>query len=81
MEDELIEVHIFGHSLGKSDEEILSMIFDSKNVGKIYIYYHEQSAYEDEIINLIHLLSRKRLVNDNLAGKIEFVEMKRATQL
>ena len=81
LEDDLLEVHIFGHSLGKSDEEIFSMIFNCENVGKIYIYYHKQSAYEDEIINLIQMLGRKRLVSENLSGRIEFVQLKEAVQI
>ena len=80
LDDLMTEVHVVGHSLGKSDEEILLMIFNSRNVEKIYIYYHSQSSYEDQIMNLVELLGRKRLVQENLSERIEFVELKKAVE-
>lgn len=80
LEDLMTEVHIVGHSLGKSDAEILLMIFNSRNVEKIYIYYHSQSSYEDQIMNLVDILNRKRLIQENLSGRIEFVELKEAVE-
>lgn len=75
LEDVPIEVHIMGHSLGKTDEAILMQVFDSRTVGKIYIYYHDQWAYENQIINLKNMLGRHRLVSETMSQKIEFVKL------
>lgn len=81
LEDLPIEVHVVGHSLGKSDKEILSMIFKSSNVGKIFIYYHSQSSYEGLIMNMVDLLGREELVKENLSARIEFVELNAAVKM
>lgn len=79
-EDLPLEIHIVGHSLGQSDKEILTMIFRSKNVGKITVYYHNQTSYEALIMNMVDLIGREDLINENLSGRIEFVKLNQAIE-
>lgn len=77
LDDENVTVHIIGHSLDKTDKGILKDIFLSSFVKKIYIYYHNQLAYESQVINLIDMF-RKDFVIDQTANKrIEFIELEK----
>lgn len=65
-------VYVFGHSLDSNDKSILSYFLDNPNVDKIVIYYHNQSTYESQVINLINMLGRDFVVENVSNEKIEF---------
>ena len=63
LNDELVDVYIMGHSLGRTDKGILDDFFLNEDwVRQITIYYHEQKAYEDLVIALITLYGKKRVI-------------------
>ena len=65
-------LHIYGHSLDVTDEDILKYVIDGAK--KVYIYYYDQADYESKVINLIALYKRED-VEKNIENKdIEFVE-------
>ena len=51
-------IYIFGHSIGETDKEFFTEIFEGKE--KIIIYYHDESSHEQIIKNLVHFLGRKK---------------------
>ena len=52
------EVHIVGHSLDKTDYDVLYEIFENPNV-KITVYYYNQSDLDEKVQRVIRLLSYK----------------------
>lgn len=65
------ELHIYGHSLDTTDEDILKYIMVASK--KIYIYYYTQEDYESKVINLIALYGREELEENMDNGRFEFV--------
>lgn len=56
-------VYIFGHSLDATDGDIFRDIFLRKeNDTKVTIFYHDHEAHDRIIVNLIHMLSQKVLI-------------------
>lgn len=51
-------VHIIGHSLDKTDYDVLCEIFNSQQY-KIIIYYYSPEDFEDKVQNVIKLLAYK----------------------
>lgn len=75
MDDSPATVHIIGHSLDKTDRGILKDIFNARYIERIYIYYHNQSAYESQVINLIEMLGRDFVIEQTAEERIEFVQL------
>lgn len=68
-------IHIIGHSLDVSDKDILKELILLDKV-KTYIYYHNQNAYNNQIMNLIKVIGSENLTK-RVHGKdasIEFVK-------
>ena len=59
-------LHIYGHSLDETDEDILKYVIGDKNENseldlkpeKVIIYYYDNFDYEQKVINLIKLYGR-----------------------
>lgn len=59
-------LHIYGHSLDETDEDILKYVIGDKDVSgrlklkpkKVKIYYYDDEDYEQKVINLIKLYGR-----------------------
>lgn len=77
------EVHIYGHSLDETDEDILKLVIGKNdlsgsiylNPGKVVIYYYNDSDYEQKVINLIKLYGRpivEEFIDDQ---RFEFVKI------
>ncbi len=58
-------LHIYGHSLDQTDEDILKNIIS--NADSVIIYYYDDEDYARKIINLIKLYGRRN-VEENLEG-------------
>jgi len=59
-------LHIYGHSLDRTDEDVLTYLIGSVESGHfvlkakhVVIYYYDQDDFEKKIINLIDLYGRK----------------------
>jgi hypothetical protein len=71
-------VHIMGHSLDKTDEGVLKDFFRARYVEKIIIYYHDQRAYENQVINLIDMFGKDFVIDQTADERIEFVKLEDA---
>lgn|GEM_PF-1318688 len=67
-------VYIYGHSLDVTDKEILQPIIE--NAQKVIIFYYDKSAYDQQIINLVKILGKKKFIKyvSKTINKIEFSE-------
>ena len=66
------KVYIFGHSLDANDKSILSYFLESRNVCKIAIFYHNQTAYEMQVINLIKMFGKDFVIENVSKNRIQF---------
>ena len=65
------ELHIYGHSLDVTDEDILKYVIDGAK--KVYIYRYSQEDFESKVINLIALYGREEVEENIENGRFEFV--------
>lgn len=70
-----INVYIMGHSLSKTDKGILHDLFKNRNVLKIFIYYHSQTAYEGQVLNLIDMFGKDYVIEQTSIERMEFIEL------
>lgn len=56
--EKISDVYIVGHSLDKTDYDILYEIFECKNI-RVTIYYYNQSDLDEKVQHVIRLLSYK----------------------
>ena len=56
--EKISDVYIVGHSLDKTDYDILYEIFECKNV-RVTVYYYNQSDLDEKVQRVIRLLSYK----------------------
>jgi len=62
------QIHIVGHSLGKTDWDILRpLITATKSTTKVY--YHNEESHTDLIFNMMGMVGRESMVQ----GKIDFL--------
>jgi len=69
--------HIFGMSLGKNDEDIIRIIFNSVN--EVYIYCNGQNDYERKIVNLIDIYGRKEVEKNIYFNIWNFIDLIKET--
>lgn len=69
------QVFIFGHSLGLADFGVLRIMFEHKGIEKIIIFHHDQSSYENLVINLVKAFDREKVVEMIGNGKVEFIQL------
>lgn len=65
------EVIFFGHSLDKTDEDIIKPLIEQAR--SVKIYYYEDEDYERKVINLINLFNRETIEENMFNGKIELL--------
>ena len=75
LEDEPVQVFIMGHSLNKVDKGILKDFFLEQNVETINIFYHSQSGYESQVINLVDMFGRDFVIDQTGKGRIIFEKL------
>mgnify|MGYP002737818058 FL=1 len=80
LSDSPATVHIIGHSLDKTDIGVLNDIFNARYIDKIHIYYHNQIAYESQVINLIEMFGKDFVINQTTEGRIEFKKLEDAIE-
>ncbi len=66
------DLHIYGHSLDKTDEDILKTVMEY--AGRIYIYYYNQEDYERKVINLIDLFGREKVEENIEECRFQFIQ-------
>lgn len=76
LEDTPINVFFMGHSLAESDKGILKEIFLNEYVNTITIYYHSQSAYEQQVINLVTMFGKDYVIDQTARERIVFEKLK-----
>ena len=76
-EGEACVLHFVGHSLDKTDRDIIKSLINSENVVKSIIYYHDKNSYSQLIINLVSLFGKNKFDELMQNHKIEFVELEK----
>lgn len=72
--NEKINVYIFGHSLDVPDGDVIKSFVECKHTRIIYIFYLNQKALNEIVINLIGTFSKDEVIRLTNEGKIEFVQ-------
>lgn len=67
-------IYIFGHSLDKTDGDVLKYIILHEKTQKVYIYYHDDKQYRQEIANLVKVIDKNELISRIGNGQIEFID-------
>lgn len=67
------EVYIMGHSLDKTDKGVLEKFFDEKY--KVNIFYHAQWAYEEQVIKLVEMFGKERIIDAVAKKEINFIDL------
>lgn len=75
LSDTPIEVYIMGHSLAETDKGVLDDFFENSRVGIITIFYHDQLAYENMVINLVAMYGKDFVIEQTGNGRIVFEEL------
>lgn len=69
------KVFIMGHSLASTDKGILKKIFYGRGIEKIVIFYHDQEAYENMIINLVKMFGKEFVIEQIGNERIIFEQL------
>lgn len=80
LEDMPAQVFIMGHSLSKVDRGVLKDFFYEQNVEQIKIFYHSQTGYENQVLNLVDMFGRDFVIDQTGRGRIVFEELKPAVE-
>lgn len=75
-------LHIYGHSLDETDEDILKYVIGNKDASgkvkfkpkEVIIYYYDDADYEQKVINLIKLYGRSIVEEYMEKGFFNFIE-------
>ena len=70
-----ITFYVIGHSLDNTDGDIFREVIKSATTRKVIIYHHDQTAYENQVINLIEVLGKDVFLDYYENKKIEFKKL------
>ena len=65
-------VHFYGHSMDKTDGDIIRDLKDKS--GELVIYTYNQEDYEQKVINLINVFGKSDATEMIQSGFIKFVQ-------
>lgn len=72
------DVYIMGHSLSVNDKGILKDFFLNDWVRKITIFYHNQQAMDDLIVNLVYMFGQDYVIEQTGNNRIVFEKLNQA---
>lgn len=75
LEDTPIHAYIMGHSLAETDKGVLQDFFCNDWVETITIYFHNQRAYEDMVINLVRMFGKDFVIDQTGRKRIKFEKL------
>lgn len=64
-----------GHSLAETDKGVLQDFFCNDWVETITIYFHNQRAYEDMVINLVRMFGKDFVIDQTGRKRIMFEKL------
>lgn len=67
------DLYAFGHSLDKTDEDVIKYMFSIAD--KIKIYYHSNRDFDDKVLNLISIYGREEFDDIRYSKNMEFIEI------
>lgn len=70
------EIYIMGHSLDRTDKGVLEKFV--KTECKVHIFYYNQDAYEQQVIKLVEMFGKDRIINAVAKKEIVFELLKKA---
>ena len=62
-----------GHSLDKTDKGVLEKFIKAEY--KVHIFYHDQNAYEQQVIRLVDMFGKERIIDAVANQEIIFEEL------
>lgn len=68
------EIYIMGHSLDRTDKGVLEKFIKAEN--KVHIFYHNQDAYEQQVIKLVEMFGKERIIDAVAKKEIVFELLK-----
>lgn len=75
---------IYGHSLTPADSYSLGWLFEKSStnlfagaIRNITIYYYDESAYNEQLTNLFHIIGQEKVLSYITSGCIEFKQIPR----
>lgn len=80
LEDSPVQVYIMGHSLNKVDKGVLKDFFEEPNVKQIKIFYHNQSGYESQVVNLVDMFGKDFVIDQTSRERIVFEKLRPAVE-
>ena len=73
------EIYVFGHSLDKTDKDILASFFNvevAKKVdAKITVFYHDKETEGELIANMVSLIGEEKVLDKSERSKLSFMEL------
>lgn len=78
LSDTPVEAYIMGHSLAETDKGVLDDFFRNKWVSRVTVFYHNQQAYEDMVINLVSMYGKDFVIEQTGNGRIVFEQLRPA---
>ena len=81
LEDVPAQVYIMGHSLGISDKGILKNLLFNQNVEKVTIFYYNQKAYEEIVINLVKMFGKDGIIEATSNESIVFEKLEKPIEV
>ena len=93
VEDKFVfwQVVIYGHSLDSTDQDSLSWLMKnwkkngtidrSQPIKRIFIHYHDENSYNQQIANAIQIVGKDELIDSTSSGRIVFLPMNELRRL
>ena len=74
------QVYIMGHSLAETDKGVLEDFFVNDWIDRITIFYHDQNAYENIVINLVKMFGKDFVIEQTGKDRIVFEKLEFAIE-
>lgn len=93
VEDKFVfwQVVIYGHSLDSTDQDSLSWLMKnwkrngtidrSQPIKRIFIHYHDENSYNQQIANAIQIVGKDELIDSVNSGRIVFLSINELVEL
>lgn len=69
------QIYVIGHSVDNTDGDFFREIINSRRTSQVTFFYHNQQAYEQQVINLIEVLTKDKFLKHYYDKKIIFTEL------
>lgn len=71
----LLHIYFFGHSLDETDGDVIKELILNP-YAKVTIFYLNKSVYAQQIMNLVRIIGKDKVIEKTGDGSLEFVQQK-----